>query len=804
MDDFSDDGLDGLNDNALQELENNAIQFTQVQKGGLTQGAPLPRSSSYNFELEDDDLDETVVIDELAQVPIRSRVDSTVPPRAAPTITTPRPWNSPRQGQPSVVQAGYPTPARATGAHGALPDALYPPRPILANRPVPPKGGQIARPPPPVPGNSRYSAQPSQAPPVHVQNDILAQLQLRVRELEGDLYTAKGEATLMRTKFNESRVAHEADVARLKKQNAEQLAKQERIAAAAIAAEKSAATELEFTRQDLEEEIGRAKKGRKDGGVATPRKPNGGRFARDVADGFDDVEILPSPSKAPPRRAKDPGPIAGPVFERTPTKGKRKRPTVESPVAALETHSDEAAAQGRGVAVPVEVASLHWRPNALPFDFLQLVLDHASLHGRRLTFDLFASYTFPSDPSQSLAALIFQKLPRLGSPEDPHQLLVDFCELILDLWSKCLTEKYHDPIFELVQLLTFVLQLNTMAVAPRIVSSLLPIAQTAVYLVAVPIFNSADGNTAEDPSLDRLYAGIDTLHILSAMYLTALGCASSLPETVDPSLPAPPSAQAQFWRLMQIEFVLMMLSPKQRPDDILAVLSILGTSALPDSIGPVTGDRDRHPNFVALVLIDRVTYHLTDLPRWTAPGSYKQCQVRLAVLSTLMSFAQSPYGKLKLAASDVAIPRMATMLCGAIEALYDMDVPHAIHTVAVDPAESQTEQGDRVGRDLNVPSDKEEDAVPLLLRLISATTLLLHSLITDSATCDAANLPAKLTCFQGGYQRYLLSLARLSFAEEELVFEAGLDADTVELAHELLELAVTPDEGDGVGEVFGL
>jgi hypothetical protein len=45
-------------------------------------------------------------------------------------------------------------------------------------------------------------------------------------------------------------------------------------------------------------------------------------------------------------------------------------------------------------------------------------------------------------------------------------------------------------------------------------------------------------------------------------------------------------------------------------------------------------------------------------------------------------------------------------------------------------------------------------------------------------------------------------LARLTFAEEDLVLEAGIDSRTVELAHELLEMAVTPDEGEGVGEVF--
>jgi hypothetical protein len=64
-------------------------------------------------------------------------------------------------------------------------------------------------------------------------------------------------------------------------------------------------------------------------------------------------------------------------------------------------------------------------------------------------------------------------------------------------------------------------------------------------------------------------------------------------------------------------------------------------------------------------------------------------------------------------------------------------------------------------------------------------------------------MPAKLAASHGGSHRYLITLARLAFAEEDLVLEAGISARTVELAHDLLELAVTPDEGEGVGEVFG-
>ena len=98
--------------------------------------------------------------------------------------------------------------------------------------------------------------------------------------------------------------------------------------------------------------------------------------------------------------------------------------------------------------------------------------------------------------------------------------------------------------------------------------------------------------------------------------------------------------------------------------------------------------------------------------------------------------------------------------------------------------------------------DTAPDPMSLLYHIISQTTWLLHFLVTDPRTSAVANTSTKLAASHGGSQRYFLTLARLNFAEEDLVLEAGIDAETVELAHELLELAVTPDEGEEISEMF--
>lgn len=169
----------------------------------------------------------------------------------------------------------------------------------------------------------------------------LATLQAQILDLKSKLTTREGEISIVRKRLEKTREDHKRELQIVKAQTAEQLAKQERAVEAARAAQQSATTELEFTRRDLREEVVRAK--RQDG-PGTPKK-NAVTKTWGVSDGFEDVEMAGSPSKG--KRGKNVGPVAGSVVEppakllRTPTKSKRKRPAVDSPVTALETHSED-------------------------------------------------------------------------------------------------------------------------------------------------------------------------------------------------------------------------------------------------------------------------------------------------------------------------------------------------------------------------------------------------------------------------------------------------------------------------------
>lgn len=364
MDDFSDDDLDGLNDNALQELENNALQFTQAQKPhGRPAPEPLhaprvhPLLPEAEYDFEDDDLDDAVlVVQEPLQVPLQAK--SALPPvsapahgpapqgpaRLAPRMAPPQQRQQPQQQKETWRPVSIPTPASHLRPQPANPVS----RPAAGPAAVDYRASQHVprpRPPPSLPrpaASTTQRYQPSQAQnQTRVSSHEIATLQAQILDLKSKLTTKDGEISIVRNRLEKLNKEHERQLQIIKAQTAEQLAKQERAVEAARAAQESATTELEFTRRDLREEVVRAKRQEAPG---TPKK-NAAPKAWGVADGFEDVEMAGSPSKG--KRGKNAGAVAGSVVEppskllKTPTKSKRKRPVVDSPVMALETHSDD-------------------------------------------------------------------------------------------------------------------------------------------------------------------------------------------------------------------------------------------------------------------------------------------------------------------------------------------------------------------------------------------------------------------------------------------------------------------------------
>ncbi|KFA48951.1 hypothetical protein S40293_02603 [Stachybotrys chartarum IBT 40293] len=794
LDDFPDDGIDDLSDSDLQAIDQLAVHFTQQppQHTQAISQAPAPQKNQgyneYAWE-EDDELDTTEVTND-AGGPVGRPVlnqqyqhqsQSQVPQRPVPPPPNPR-WNPavPAADRPGAGLAAL-NPLAGIG-QGSQRLQAQPSMPASTGfgRPQP---SQFARPPLP---QDRFA--PSQSSQAHSSN-MLTALQKRVRALEAELATARSEVLIVRNNSIKADKQHAADIQRIKRDNAEELAKREKVAEALAAASKHVSTEIEFLQQDLREandlvrSRGSAKPTRNNTapGPGTPKK-TGKTWG--LADGFDDMDVVTSPSKGQ-GRTRSAGPIALSVGERTPSKGKRKRPLVESPVTALETHTgDVVMMDDVHPSLPPAQTTVVIALAAPSFDFLPLVLDHGAFPHQPPTFDILSRMAFPSDPGTSLASRIFQRLPLLGNPHLPLQLLVDFSEVIINLWTRCYEEDYLEPVKYLLSLVTFVFQLQATSVAPLLAPTLVPLVQVMVSTLLETQLRVPESELQKNSEYTFLEEHINMMDMLSLLEMVAMACATTASDA-DPSIFY---GAEEFWKLIQLRPVSLLLAPKQKHEYTVSMLHLLALSSLRTSIGPITTERD--PESVAQIIIERVSARLTDFSRTTTPGQKRE--IRFAALRALMAFARYPFGAVQLATHAGALPRLVTCLSNCIDELYNQPVPSSIFAPV-------TEKDGLA--DLFVKSTSSSSAD--LCQLITQCFLLIYKLVTDPATADISDISQKLSVSYGGSQRYLLALGRLTFAEEDLVMEAGIDSDIVEAAHELLEMAVTPDEGEMVSEAFG-
>lgn len=357
------------------------------------------------------------------------------------------------------------------------------------------------------------------------------------------------------------------------------------------------------------------------------------------------------------------------------------------------------------------------------------------------------------------------------------QLLVDFCELVVSMWARCFDERYWEPVKHLVSLICFTLYLHTTTIAVWTFKNLATTAQTTIFMLAEGRHRVADGDLSKNEAYNGVEEHVDTARILALLQLVAMACATTPIKTDG----GQEFRTADLWQLLTLDFVLLLLTPKQRFEDVIGVLGLLSTSVLPASIGPIVEDKE--PAFVARVVIERVSAKLVEFPISVTTQDERR-RIRTAALRTMIAFSRHQFGALQLASHSNALPRLVTCLSTSIDSLYDQQIPASIL-----PAQDD--------------SQPIIDGSASLCRIISQCVMLLHFLITSPETANTADIAQKLSVSLAGSQRYLIALGRLTFAEEDLVLESGLDSEVLEAAHELLELAVTPDEGELVSAAFG-
>lgn len=311
-------------------------------------------------------------------------------------------------------------------------------------------------------------------------------------------------------------------------------------------------------------------------------------------------------------------------------------------------------------------------------------------------------------------------------------------------------------------MLTFALELHTSSIAPHIVDPLLSVTQLTVKLVIIPRYKCSE---PED------YAeGIEVTPCMHLLYLTALGCMSEHEHIT------------HFWKEMLWDFVLYMLSTNQAEEDYSIMMRLLSTSVMKDSFGTIPEDNSQA--FQVKYVLDRLTYPIVDapyLPKSTEKfDDARHYRYRLQILQILTSMTRSPFASRAIAEHPLAIGRLVCLVSDQLDTLYDYKSGHEEWFVSNS-------------------NYTHTSLIKSSARLISLAMKLLYHLVTKYENID---MQKKLAVVHGGSQKYLLCLSRLNFSDDDLVLESGIDADVAACALEMLELAVTPEEGDAIHSAF--
>ncbi|EHK98410.1 hypothetical protein M7I_5785 [Glarea lozoyensis 74030] len=337
---FSDDDFDDLPNDYLAELEHNAIQFTQAQtqprvlkQPAAVNAAP---SSDYGDDIDDEDLDDAVVIDE-----------SRSTPAIIPNLQREHTSQAVQREQFRQQRYGNATAGNAYANNGADRERSRMPPPPMFSQPIP-QGSRTRK--PENDSSNTFGSQPAASQ--HGADALQKQIEDLLKErdaLKSDLNAKTGEIAIVRSKQEKTVKQYEREMLAMRKLNEEKISKQEKALEAAKTAEKNAATERDFLKQDLAEESERVRKLNKaetseklGANLTTPKK----KKALAHRDGFDDEEIeFLSPSKVSPSKFQK-------RLMGSPSKAgaKRKRKAVESPIAALEVMQDDTAAGAADVA----------------------------------------------------------------------------------------------------------------------------------------------------------------------------------------------------------------------------------------------------------------------------------------------------------------------------------------------------------------------------------------------------------------------------------------------------------------------
>ncbi|KAJ4287760.1 hypothetical protein N0V90_012464 [Kalmusia sp. IMI 367209] len=637
-------------------------------------------------------------------------------------------------------------------------------------------------------GDVRYSeAMEVEAPPRQSQVDVgrllerIKKLEQEKRRLNFNLETASaevikktGEADNLRRRTEAATHAAEQRLAAQQKEHRESAGKIAAERDALLRQLEQAKTNSAFDEHNRHEEqlrrprraVPARPKTTTSVAVSPAGTPKRGQKTLPIGDGFDDDDVV----MVSPTKRRDKSKAATPKQA-----NKRKRQiTNDSPIPVLELSEPR---ENPKPAVSASVAEAKLDINQLRslwkddqrFTLLHRLLSHRCSKNSDRILEALTQHAFPSDPQKKLSSVVYDSFSSAAPSSNARELALCISRIFIQLWKQCLREKYYGPIYLILDTFHFVLACEPAKTAVEIMEQMIPLVVESVKLIAVPVYEARNRNEKKtaflfSPQYQNTIAEVDVQSCLELLYVIATRCVSS--QSTEPL--------TRFWRNMPLDFVLLVLLKEQPIPDMILILRVLSTSALPSSLGPIVSDDAAEQTKGEGNLISRLTNLFSETiapitgPKASSPATIPESQiwkVRLKILDILTQFSISEYGSTALIQHNLCIGRLIKYLNYSVASLYSRPLsPTQSHKIAS----------------------------------INATMKLLNHLTTSN---PGFNIKSKLNETLGGLHAYYVALTRLAFSEG-LVLEAGIEQEVVDMAHDILDDGLSPEEGDALAEVF--
>ena len=825
-DDFGDDdSFDAIPDNTLQQLEQRAVSSTQRPRSNGALSAPKQPAKQI----------QTYGVQGLSRAgnanngswrppqPVRQRQPSAaVSPDDAPPASAPNPPSSDYGfDDEDVIDLDEPSMViQPTSTASALP-TRPPPHPAApsarraSRAPLDPETqaafaaadaelGAVQ--------SNQWTQAPHLQPPTNNNGLDVSALQSRIAELEAEsarlrhaeqearhaAQQKQGEIAIVRSNQQKAAKEYERQIAVIQKLRTDAETKAKAELAQGRKEREKMETDNRFLQHDLAQESERAKrlngpaKSRADTAAegGTPRKNKRAAWG----DGFADEEVkMISPSKSKDKSR-----------EQTPKVGaKRKRAAQDSPLPALSFTQPPGLASNEGSRGELPREHIAERQSNVAkvddrFEFIQRLLNHCPYEGHESSLEALTKHNLPSDTSRSLNSILLARLSSAQKPcETESPLLLKLSFIVLDLWSQCLTERHHAPIYLLLDLLRFALRFELASTIAQLIPAAVPICTRTIDLLATPTvlafrYPNAASSAEHKKTIEDMTHHIDVDEVLDFLHLL---CNAATVEGGE--------KKEQFWKSVEFTFILLILNKAQPISQITTALRMLATSTTATTFGPLCtrdGEGGKQTK-QEKDLLDRLTSLLFEIP--LAPSdepAYTDAEIaslRTEILEVLEQLCLTDHGTWLLRQHRSAVGRLVRFLHAQVGRLYSTRP-----SLGLEEGDARGEAHEGIVKTVN-------EAMRVLYHLLfhstpsavpaerAAATSVSTSFGGVGGGAITLDLPNKLTAVKGGYHKFLVSMTRLAFSDQ-LVLEHGIEDAAVEAAHAILDCVLSPEEGEAV------